>query len=304
MPQNINSTHHLPHRHAATAIGCIAIFLWGTLALLSQFAAQFPPFQLLAMCFSFAFLLMLIKWWYCNQSIKDLAKQPLKAWLTGTLGLFLYHVCYFIALAKAPVLEVSLIAYLWPILIILFSALLPSEMLKLKHILGAVVAFAGCWLLLGGSNSQFESHYTEGYLFAAACAVIWSSYSVISRTLPHVPTDAVGLFCGLCALLGWACHLMFETTVWPSNYAVWLAVIALGLGPLGFAFFAWDFGLKQGNIQILGILSYAAPLISTALLIVFTDRQAELQIYIACLAIVCGALIASLNWPKKRLIKV
>ena len=281
---------------SATAIGCIAIFLWGVLALLSKLAGDFPPFQLLALCFSIAFVFMCFKWMVYGQSIRALAKQPMLAWIIGCGGLFFYHASYFLALAHAPVLEVSLIAYLWPLLIVLFSALLPNQKLYFKHILGALISLFGCWILLGGAQSNFNGDYLTGYLYAAACSIIWASYSVSSRLVAKVPTDAVGLFCGVCAVLGWICHFAFESTYLPQQNSQWLAVLGLGLGPLGLAFFAWDFGIKKGNIQLLGVLSYATPLITTMLLIVFTDITATAGIYIACSAIVLGALTASINW--------
>lgn len=280
----------------ATAIGTLAIFLWGLLALFAKVADVFPPFQLLAMCFSIAFLFMLIKWTLYKDSIGQLSKQPLLAWLIGCLGLFSYHACYFFALSHAPVLEVSLIAYLWPLLIVVFSALLPGEKLYLKHILGAIVSLFGCWILLGGADSSFNLDYLIGYLLAASCSLIWASYSVCSRLVKSVPTDAVGLFCGVCAILGWVFHTALESFYLPNNNIQWLAVIGLGLGPLGLAFFAWDYGVKKGNIQLLGVLSYATPLISTLMLVIFSDVTATSTIYFACTAIVCGAFIASIQW--------
>ncbi|MEM5527257.1 EamA family transporter [Gammaproteobacteria bacterium AS21] len=281
---------------SATAIGTIAIFLWGVLALFSKQAESFPPFQLLAMCFTIAFIFMVIKWRLYGQSIRQLAKQPLSAWLIGCGGLFLYHASYFFALANAPILEVSLIAYLWPLLIVIFSAFLPGETLRAKHVLGALISLLGCWVLLGGANSSFNEQYMLGYLYAAACAIIWAVYSLSSRLVKQVPTDAVGLFCALTAVLGWLCHFILEETYIANDTSQWLAVLALGLGPLGLAFFAWDYGIKKGNIQLLGILSYATPLISTVILIVFTDIKASSVIYFACFAIIIGALIASLQW--------
>mgnify|MGYP000350817056 CR=1 FL=1 len=293
-------------KNAGTLIGCIAIFLWGLLALFSKVADAFPPFQLLAMCFSIATVFMIIKWMIFKDSLTLLIKQPLSAWLIGCSGLFLYHACYFFALANAPVLEVSLIAYLWPFLIVLFSALLPGEQLYLKHILGAVVSLFGCWVLLGGADSSFNTDYLFGYLLAAACSFIWAGYSVCSRLIKSVPTDAVGLFCAVAALLGWIAHANLESFYLPNNYSQWLGVFGLGLGPLGLAFFAWDHGVKKGNIQLLGVLSYATPLISTAMLILFSDVSASGAIYFACIAIILGALIASIDWSmlfKKRISK-
>ena len=53
----------------------------------------------------------------------------------------------------------------------------------------------------------------------------------------------------------------------PRRSAQWLAIVALGVGPVGAAFFVWDIGMKRGDIRVLGAASYATPLLSTAFLI-------------------------------------
>lgn len=277
----------------ATAIGFISIVLWGMLALLTSLTnGNIPPFQMLAMTFAFAFLLMLGNWLRQGKTGLEYTRQPILAWLLGVGGLFGYHSFYFLAMAHAPVVEVSLIAYLWPLLIVLFSALLPGEHLSKFHLLGAVLALIGCWVLISGGSKGFSSDYLMGYLAAMACALIWSTYSVASRLVKQVPTDAVGWFCGVTALLGLICHRFLETTVWPANWIEWLIVIGLGLGPLGLAFFTWDYGVKHGNLQLLGVLSYAAPLISVVMLILAGKAEPTLTVLFACLAIVGGAFIA------------
>lgn len=278
----------------ATAIGFISIVLWGMLALLTSLTeGRIPPFQMLAMTFAIAFLLMLGNWLRQGHIGWQHARQPWGAWLLGVGGLFGYHFFYFLAMAHAPVVDVSLIAYLWPLLIVLFAALLPGEHLSKYHLFGSVLAFAGCWLLVGGGSGGFNADYLPGYLAALTCAVGWAVYSVASRLVKDVPTDAVGWFCGVTALLGLVCHLLLEQTVWPANGMAWLGVIGLGLGPVGIAFFTWDYGVKHGNLQLLGVLSYAAPLISVVLLIAAGKAEPEWSILLACLAIVGGAWVAS-----------
>lgn len=280
-------------RTQATGIGFIAILLWGLLALLTTLSGSIPPFQLLAMCFTQTFLLMLAKWLWLGQPLWQFLRQPIAAWALGVTGLFGYHFFYFTALQNAPALEASLIAYLWPLLILLFSALLPHERLHWQVLAGALIALGGCWILLGGPDSGFSAHYLPGYLAAGACALIWSTYSVASRLIRQVPTDALGWVCGLCAVLGWICHFVWETTVWPASATAWIGVLGLGLGPLGLAFFAWDFGVKHGNLPILGLLSYAAPVISTLALWLFGQADMTLSAALACVAIVGGALFGS-----------
>ncbi|NRP59334.1 MULTISPECIES: DMT family transporter [unclassified Marinobacterium] len=284
----------------ATLIGFSAIALWGALALLTRLTDnQVPPFQLMSMTFAIAFLLMLTKWRKEGHWGVRYAKQKKRVWLLGVSGYFGYHFCYFLAMSKAPAVQVSLLAYLWPLLIVLFSTLLPGHRFRWAHLVGALSALVGCWLLIGGGSDAFEPQYTSGYLIALACALIWSSFSVTSRLAANVPTDAAGWFCGATAVLAFICHLAWETTVMPANLIQWIGVIGLGLGPVGIAFFTWDYGVKHGNIQLLGVLAYSAPLISVVLLVLFGLAEPSWTLAWACLAIVGGSLIAGFERNKK-----
>src|SRR5690606_35654805 len=179
-----------------------------------------------------------------------------------------YHFFYFTALRNAPAVEASLIAYLWPLLIVLGSALMPGERLRWNHIAGAMLGLAGTFLIVSrGEGLAFESRYLFGYAMAGGCAFLWSGDSLLSRRFPDVPSSIVTWFCAATALLSFACHLALEETVLPATAAQWLAVAGLGLMPVGAAFYAWDHGVKRGNIQVLGAASYAAPLLSTLVLI-------------------------------------
>lgn len=63
-----------------------------------------------------------------------------------------------------------------------------------------------------------------------------------------------------------AAHLALEPAVWPGGRQ-WLAVLLLGLGPMGAAFFLWDLGMKRGDPRLLGTLGYGTPVASTLLLV-------------------------------------
>ena len=287
-------------RRRGTLVGATAILMWATLAALTTLSGDIPPFQLLAMSFTLAFVLGAGLWWHeaaANPALRlrDRFRLPPAIWALGLYGLFGYHFAYFMALRHAPPVEAGLIAYLWPLLIVLMSALLPGERLRGRHVLGALLGFAGAGLIVTrGGALDFQPQYALGYGFALACALIWSSYSVLSRRAGAVPTSAVGAFCGATAVLALFCHLLFETTVWPSGWQ-WAAVVALGLGPVGAAFYTWDYGVKRGDIQALGALAYAAPLLSTLLLIGLGLAEATWVIAAACLLIVGGAITGNRN---------
>lgn len=284
----------------ATSIGFSAILMWSLLALFTSTTGGIPPFQLLFLTFSvggsIGFCILMIK----DRNGWKVFRQPLKVWAVGVTGLFGYHFFYFTALSNAPVAEASLIAYLWPLLIVLFSAFLPNEKLRWFHVLGAFTALIGALFLMAGNGElSFSSEYIFGYAAAVASALIWAVYSILNRTMAAVPTDIVAGFCIVTALLGGLSHLLMEQWVSPELWQ-WMAIFGLGIGPVGAAFYTWDYGTKHGNIKMLGVLSYSAPLLSTLFLVVAQKAELTWGLAIACLLITCGALIASLDFFKQK----
>jgi len=223
----------------------------------------------------------------------SLKAVPLKVYAFGTAGLFGYHFLYFSALRLAPPAEAGLIAYLWPLFIVLLSGLLPGERLRGGHVLGALFAFAGAALLLLRGGASFGAEAAPGYAMALLCAVTWAVYSVGSRQFGQVPTASVAVFCLAAALLSLIAHLGLETTAWPKGGEGWASMILLGLGPVGLAFYFWDIGVKQGDIQLLGTASYAAPLLSTAALVGVGIAEASPALGLAALLIAGGAVLAA-----------
>ena len=283
----------------ATLIGFGAILMWSFLALFTAASGTMPPFQLSAICFAIGSIpgvVVLI----LNPSRLALLKQPAKIWITGIAGLFGYHFLYFTALRNAPAVEAGLIAYLWPLLIVVGSALLPGERLRWYHLAGALAGLGGTFLIVGRNGINFDGAYALGYGAALLCAFTWSGYSLLTRRFEAVSTDVVTGFCLATAILSLICHLGLETTVWPESALQWIAVLGLGLFPVGAAFYAWDYGVKNGDIQIIGAASYAAPLLSTLNLTLFGFAEPSWRIALACVLVTGGALLAAKDMFRRK----
>ncbi|MCC0039733.1 MAG: EamA family transporter [Brucellaceae bacterium] len=284
----------------ATLIGFLAVAMWALLALFTAASGAVPPFLLSGLTFGVGTLVGLAFRLFDNRTT-DPGPIPPVVWLVGIGGLFGYHFFYFTALRNAPAVDASLIAYLWPLLIVLGSALMPGERLGWHHVVGALMGLAGTALIVTrGGGIAFDSRYALGYASAGACALLWSAYSLLSRRFAAVPTRIVTWYCAATSLLSFACHLVLEDTVWPVGTSQWLAVLGLGLLPVGAAFYVWDYGVKHGNIQILGAASYAAPLLSTLVLIVAGTAEPDIRIVAACLLITFGAALAAKNMLLRR----
>lgn len=283
----------------ATLIGFTAILMWSFLALMTAASGTMPPFQLSAITFAIGSLPGLAIFALRPERLKEL-RQPAKVWLVGVGGLFGYHFLYFTALRNAPAVEAGLIAYLWPLLIVVGSALLPGERLGWHHIAGALAGLAGTILIVAKNGVAFDPAYALGYFAAFLCAFTWAGYSLLSRRFEAVSTDVVTGFCLATSVLSLLCHLLLETTVWPDDWMQWAAVVGLGLLPVGAAFYVWDYGVKNGDIQILGASSYAAPLLSTLILIIFGFGEVSVRIGLACVLITGGAMLAARDMVFKR----
>jgi drug/metabolite transporter (DMT)-like permease len=264
------------------ALGAIA--LWASLASLGVALRHVPPFLLTGL----ALVIGSIPAW-------PLARQwrvPPRTLALGIYGLFGFHFLLFIALRLAPPVEANLVNYLWPLLIVVLAPLfLPGLQLKPAHVLAALAGFAGAAIaILGGGVAS--GGWSWGYLPALASAFIWASYSLWTRRVETFPTAAIGLFGLVSGLLSLACHAALEPRATLSARD-WALVAAMGLGPLGAAFFLWDKALKGGDPRHIGILSYLTPLASTALLVAVTGRGYSAGIVVAAVLIIGAAVLGT-----------
>ncbi|HEA15843.1 MAG TPA: EamA family transporter [Pseudoalteromonas prydzensis] len=274
----------------STSFGVLAIFLWGALALLGNLTKSLPAFQLLFMCFFVSFLLLFIKRLVSKQPLLTQPTLGKAQTIIGITGLFGFHFCYFMALKYAPLIEVSLIVYLWPLLLGVFVA---QSKHKINAILGGLVGFIGIvFLISDGSGFAANSQYFLGYLFASSCALLWSSYSwLMTRFDNHV--DDIGWLSLYVAILALLAHIFFEQTVTGFSLSQAVGILLLGLGPVGGAFYLWDIALKRGNKTLLASLSFLTPLLSTLLLVLAQQIHFSWSILIALAFVFTGAAISN-----------
>ncbi|MGO4664734.1 aromatic amino acid exporter YddG [Bosea sp. 2RAB26] len=274
----------------ATFTGFGAILLWSTLALFTAMSGRVPPFQLVGMTFAIGGMLIL-----CITAARGQLRRVRPTWGSFALGLygpFGDTALYYAAVKTAPAAEANLIHYLWPLLIVLFAALLPGGTLKLRHLIGALIGLAATALLISGGLDA-GGGLSLGHGLAALGAFVWASYSVLSRRFAEVPSESLGVTLLGCAVAALACHAAFETTLWELTTVEWAGALGLGLGSIGLAFICWDIGMKRGDVAFLGVASYAAPVLSTLILVIAGYAAASWLLAASCALIVAGALVAS-----------
>lgn len=281
----------------AILLALVAISFWSFLAFLGVRLSQVPSFLVVGIALTISGLvgMVWIKSW----------KISLLTLFVGVAGIFGYHFLYFTAFRFAPAIEANLINYLWPLLIVMLSPFyLPGYHLRPHHLVGACLGLAGASLILSGGKLQPNLAYLPGYLLMIGAAVIWASYSLLTKRLPPFPTGAVGAFClasGVFSLFFFALSGGFSKFPLSNlSQSDWWALIITGLGPMGAAFYAWDAALKRGDPRVIGSLAYLTPLTSTLVLVFFAGRTLTWVSFAAMGLIVGGALIGSLDLISPR----
>jgi drug/metabolite transporter (DMT)-like permease len=282
----------MPSSKSATLLGAGAILLWATLASLTAQRGPIPPFQTTAIVFAIGGSVVLLA--AAARGRLALVRPTLASFMLGLVGLFGYHALYFAAMKLAPPAEANLIASLWALFTVLFSGLLPGHRLRPAHIVGALLGLAAATVLVWDKLGAGEAGSTGrlGFVLAFACALVWSSYSVASRLFAEVPSESIAVACLATSALALLSSLAFEAWV-PPHAMSWLVLVGLGLGPVGAAFLLWDIGMKGGSVPLLGVLSYASPILSTALLVALGLAQATWSLGVACGLMVLAGIIAT-----------
>jgi drug/metabolite transporter (DMT)-like permease len=270
-----------------------AIVLWATLAPISAILGDLPPFFVTGTGLLIGSLISL----FASKGKLSRLKVPPKTLLIGIYGLFGFHAALFAALKLAPPVQANLVNYLWPLLMIVLAPMFLSGItLRTRHVIAALIGFAGAALAIT-SGGEISGGGAIGYLFALLAAVIWATYSLLTKRVKSFDTAAVGLFALASGLLALAAHFAFEAPVSPTAVQ-WLLLFALGLGPLGGAFYLWDFALKTGDPQRIALLSFLTPLLSTTLLLLATGKELTLLLVASAVLIVGAAIFGNQGQPK------
>ena len=294
----------------ATGSALAAIALWATLSSLGLLLQHVPPFLLTGVAL---FIGSALTWPTVIRNRQAWAvSKPVLA--LGVITLFGFHFLLFMALRLAPAVEVNLVNYLWPLLIVVLSPFyLPGQRLRSIQVLAAILGFAGAALAIwgaggsagaggagsavsdGGSESPSTGHWL-GYALAIGSAFLWANYSLQTKRLAlagrSFSAAAIGLFGLISGLLALLCHVLLEPSV-ALSWRDGLLLLLMGLGPLGGAFLLWDRALKLGDARHIGTLSYLTPLGSTVLLLTVTGRGLTWSIALAAAMIIGAALLAT-----------
>jgi drug/metabolite transporter (DMT)-like permease len=276
-------------------LGFLTILLWASLATLGNLLIHLPPFYVLGVSFLIGSLPAFTRFRKMFPKLNVL--------LLGAFGYFGYHFCLFLSFRYAPALEANLLNYLWPMILVILSPIFfPEEKLKFYHFVGIFLSVLGSVILVAGKGMSFQWENFQGYALALGAAIIWPTYSVLKKKWGQSSVWSIGSFCLVSGALSLITHYFLEPRVVLQTRDAWL-LLFLGLGPFGMAFYTWDLALANGDVRVIGALSYLTPVLSTFGLVFFTGQDLNTTTLTAMILILGGAGTGLLDFLPKNKIK-
>jgi drug/metabolite transporter (DMT)-like permease len=284
----------------ATLLGLFAVAVWSVFGVLFIFVRGLPVFEVLTLIFFIGYIAFTIMQLVRGEDIRSYWKQPLAYYAFWLAGAGLYTVLIYIAFMNAPIFEANMLNYLWPILLVIFSAAIYKEPLPLHRIIGMLCGFAGAFaILMPAEGEVLFANFSMGHALAVAAAVVWALYSALTRNR-HYPQGFQAPMFLVLSMICLVIHLVTEPTVIP-NSTQWIFLLLLGSLRISYAL--WDYGMKKGNVTLLASMSYFLPFLSSVFLILAGERPAHPLIATGAILICIGCLTVNYGQLKNFLLR-
>lgn len=283
------------NRFALVILTLLATALMGSAFTIGKFGLLYiTPLLLVGMRFFIAGAILAI--------IVFLMKRPhptaMKSWghilLIGffqTTGVF---AAMFISLRTITAGESSILTFMNPLLVIIFSASILGFRYHFIQWLGVLLGFLGVFITLGG-----QLQFKFGTILGFAGAVSWAIATILvnrwGKELDTWVLSAYQMLFGGCLLLFGA--FLFEDTQFIVNQTslfslFWLAIMASVV-----QFTIWFFLLKRGNPAKVSSFLFFAPLFGVLTGWLLLDEPIGFPLMIGGLFIFSGIFLV--NWPVK-----
>ena len=208
--------------------------------------------------------------------------------LLGALGYAVQSGCYFAALERISAGLTALLLYLFPVLVVVLSALLARTWPRPVSCACVVVATAGCVLTLGPAGAA----QTDGVLLGLGAATAYALYIVGSSRVATggSPFTSAGVVMASCAAVFDVLALVRGAAL-PDAAGGWLALAAVVLGCTVVAVSAFFAALALLGPADTAVVSTVEPLVSIALAAAFLGERLG-PVQVAGGVLVLGAVLA------------
>ncbi len=286
-------------RRRATAVGFSAVLFWSLFIGLMRLVTQsFGSLLGVALIYTVVTVIM----WIVRRPAALSTYSPYYLLIAGFLFVateVLTSQAVGLAATPAQAIEVSIVNYLWPTLIVVLSVLARRTRKPNALIVpGVIIATLGVASVVGGdaglsfsSIAANVSAWPVPYALALMDAIAWSCYSVFSPVLSK-GQDGLTLFFTAVAACMWTLYFVAGCPAPPQGMSL-PAVLALvaAAGVIAAGYSCWNVGIEKGDVGALSIASYATPVLSSVASSLLLGQVPGVTFWAGVVAVATGALL-------------
>lgn len=273
----------------------LAILLWGTTPAVAKLLLRdLTNIQILFFTTLFATIgLFLISLF--SGKLHHIKKYRLKDYLTfsymGFLGVFLFFFFLFKALSILSAQEASIINFLWPIIVVVFSFFLLKEEFTIQKLLGIVLSFIGVFVVITKGNIfSFKLENVTGVFFALFGALFYGLFSVLSKKYNYERLTST-MFYYLFAFFYNLVAVVLFSSIPSVSWQQLFGLLWLGIFTSGIAFVSWFLALKYGDTARMANFIFLTPFLSLVYIYFLIGEKILLPSILGLLIIVAGIII-------------
>ena len=236
-------------------------------------------------------------------NIREVKSYSLKEWgylsFLGLLGTYIYYLFLYLGYSRASGMEVLVIQYTWPIMILVLSVFILKERLNARKVIAIILGFLGVLLVLSkGAVSEIELNNPRVILLVAIGAFCFALFSVLSKNIKRASLAVTSIYFLAATVASFLSMLYFSEFALPSSVELF-PVLLNGVLVNGLSYMFWLSALKSAEASYLAPFVFITPILSAIYLILFFDEP-MLPVYgvgLAC--VIAGGLVNSLSTSNK-----
>lgn len=281
----------------------IAVLFWAGAFIAAKFSVlEFDTFTLIFLRFLMAAIIILPITIKFDKNWKMTKKEFPFLLLLSVIGMFGYHLFFFLAVKYTTATNSALIVAMTPTLTAVLSALILFEKLKVKHVISLLLSLFGVILIITKGHLLILStiKVNKGDLIMLLGVVCWAVYAILSKKAlnkmsAYKLTFYAFLFCSIEAI---PLMLIFESPFAAMSSAssnAWLSVIYMAIFPSVFGYLINQLSIKRIGPSKTTIFMNLTPLVSMVLASIMLNEKITIVSLLAAAFIISGILLSTLN---------
>ncbi len=273
----------------------ICVFLWSLIPIVAKLGqVGLDNHQFLFWSSGVSWMTFLVICWQ-QKKIKLILSLSAKDWsvaiFLGMLGSYLYYILLYYGYANAKGIEVLIIQYCWPILVIVLSVLILRERLNKRKVMAVILGFLGVFLVL--SKGRLRDIYlsnleVDGVVLLAA--FVFGLFSVLSKKVKIDSLSLVSVYFLTATIISFGSMIFFSEFCLPTRGTI-LPILINGIFVNGVSYIFWIGALKAGKASFVALFIFLTPVFSTLLLILFFKEPFYLVYAFGMALVILGGLL-------------